>query len=115
MSYRPARGGGALRPSQAGRVRVQPPRGLRDARSPQASVSGHSPSPPFPRPFSDDWTTFNACATGPALLYDVLNLPPACPLGPTAQSTIAADLDADGDVDAADFAEFQRSITTGQN
>jgi hypothetical protein len=61
-----------------------------------------------------DFDAFQACTTGAAVPYDVLQLPAGCPASAESQSFIPADFDADGDVDQSDFGLFQRSITTGQ-
>ncbi len=58
-----------------------------------------------------DLDVFEACATGPAILYDPDNLPPGCPLTPDEQGIVAADQDRDGDVDHGDFGVFQRCIS----
>jgi len=60
-----------------------------------------------------DLEIFIACASGPAVAYDPAGLPqpePGCTLAPDGQGTVAADFDADGDVDSIDFATFQRSL-----
>jgi hypothetical protein len=60
---------------------------------------------------SDDLGIFGACATGPGILYDPLQLPFGCTLVPDLQERIAADFDDDKDVDQSDFAIFQRCIS----
>ena len=60
---------------------------------------------------ADDLETFYACDTGPGIPYNPATLPapwPRCTLTPDGNGRIAADFNYDGDVDAADFAVFQR-------
>jgi hypothetical protein len=52
-----------------------------------------------------------ACATGPSVPYDPLNLPPGCALTPDGTGRIAADFDNDRDVDQVDFGLFQRCFS----
>jgi len=59
----------------------------------------------------DDLTVFEACATGPAIPYNLAELPesdPGCTLTPDGNGHIAADFDEDNDVDQSDFGSFQR-------
>ena len=65
-------------------------------------------------PGPDDFDILSACATGPVIQYDPAALPVGCSLTPDAQGRIAADFDADGDVDGADFGAFQRCLS-GEN
>ncbi len=63
---------------------------------------------------TNDLEAFEACATGPAVPYDPATLPqsePGCTLTPDGNGHIAADFDADADVDQSDFGVFQRSWT----
>jgi hypothetical protein len=60
---------------------------------------------------ADDLARFNACLTGPGLLYDPANLPANCHQTPDASNHIPADFDHDGDVDQTDFAKLQRCYT----
>jgi hypothetical protein len=55
-----------------------------------------------------DLAIFQACTSGPVVLYDAQNLPPGCVLAPDGSGHIAADFDADGAVDQRDFGVFQR-------
>ncbi len=57
---------------------------------------------------ADDWTLFEACATGPAVPCNPASLPPVCKLIPDGNGKIPADFDGDGDVDQDDFGIFQR-------
>ncbi|MBI4581461.1 MAG: hypothetical protein HY718_17295 [Planctomycetes bacterium] len=57
-----------------------------------------------------DLTIFIACATGPERTYDAGNLPAGCTVTPDG-SFIPPDFDEDGDIDAIDFARFQRCIS----
>lgn len=59
---------------------------------------------------ADDLSRFIGCATGPAIPYDPMNLPPGCQLSPDADGLLPADFDADGDVDMMDFSVLQRSF-----
>jgi hypothetical protein len=59
----------------------------------------------------DDLDTFEACATGPGVAYDPLQLPAGCPPTSNGENRIAADFDDDGDVDQADFGIFQRCLS----
>lgn len=59
----------------------------------------------------EDFLTFTACATGPSVPYLPGALPAGCTVRPDCAGRIAPDLDADGDVDADDFAAFQRALT----
>lgn len=58
-----------------------------------------------------DMDIFQACMTGPAVAYDVANLPVGCPLVADGENRIAADPDGDGDVDLADFGRWQRCFS----
>ncbi|MBI4579000.1 MAG: hypothetical protein HY718_04815 [Planctomycetes bacterium] len=58
-----------------------------------------------------DLDVFAACAVGPGIPYQPENLPAGCTLIPDTLGFIPADLDRDRDVDAMDFAEFQREWT----
>lgn len=58
-----------------------------------------------------DFDILAGCGSGPHLPYDPAALPEACTLAPDASNRIAADLDADGDVDQVDFALFQTQFT----
>jgi hypothetical protein len=55
-----------------------------------------------------DLEIFAACASGPGVVYRQY-FPEGCPLLPDAGGYLAADFDADGDVDQVDFGEMQRS------
>lgn len=55
-----------------------------------------------------DVSIFQACATGPMVVYDPQDLPAACTLAPDGTGHIAADFNADGAVDQRDFSVFQR-------
>lgn len=58
-----------------------------------------------------DLMIFTACASGPHIPYDTAQLPeppPGCTLVPDPSGRIAADLDADRDVDQVDFGILQR-------
>jgi parallel beta-helix repeat protein len=60
---------------------------------------------------ADDVSILRACGTGPSLPYNPSALPdaePGCTLTPDVNGIIAADFDADGDVDQVDFAALQR-------
>jgi len=59
-----------------------------------------------------DNAVFEACATGPAILYSSGNPQAGCSLTADAQGFIAADFDKDRDVDQTDFAVFERCLTT---
>lgn len=56
----------------------------------------------------DDLAIFTACALGPAIQYDAVDLPSGCKLELDDQGYIDADSDRDGDVDQSDFGAFQR-------
>ncbi len=56
----------------------------------------------------DDLDIFEICATGPGVPYAVDGVPPECGPSKDSPAHIAADLDADGDVDQLDFAILQR-------
>lgn len=60
-----------------------------------------------------DLEVFIACATGPAMPYNATALPTGCDPMPVSDGIIAADFDEDGDVDAVNFAAFQRAWTPG--
>ncbi|MDM8005967.1 MAG: hypothetical protein QUV05_07455 [Phycisphaerae bacterium] len=60
----------------------------------------------------DDYDVFEACATGPAVAYDVGQLPPSCGVLKYGNGLMAPDLDLDGDVDQSDFAVFQRCLSS---
>jgi len=53
--------------------------------------------------------------TGPTIPYDPENLPQGCWLTPDDQDIIAADFDADEDVDLSDFGVFQRCYSGEHN
>ena len=55
-----------------------------------------------------DLEMFTSCGTGPALPYAAESLPPGCLLAADEMGVIAADHDADLDVDMTDFGVFQR-------
>ena len=59
-----------------------------------------------------DLDIFAACSSGPGLFYNPTAMPTGCSPMPVAADIIAADLDADHDVDAADFGQFQRAWMT---
>ncbi len=59
----------------------------------------------------DDYTIFEACATGPAIQYGPGSLQNGCSLTADGQGFIAADFDKDQDVDQADFAVLERCLT----
>ena len=59
----------------------------------------------------NDLDLFEACATSPAISYDIGNLPLGCTLAPDVLGPIAADFDNDADVDQSDFAVFQRCLS----
>lgn len=60
---------------------------------------------------ADDLDIFEACVTGPAIPYNPAALPLGCTLTPDGNGKIAADLDADGNVDQTDFGVFQRCLS----
>jgi hypothetical protein len=55
-----------------------------------------------------DLDILRGCATGPSVPYDPDDLPATCPLVRDSEGIIPADFDRDGDVDADDFAVWQR-------
>lgn len=57
-----------------------------------------------------DLDIFQACATGPGILYDPANLPAGCAVQ-VDQGLIPPDFDRDGDVDMDDFGVFQRCFS----
>jgi hypothetical protein len=60
---------------------------------------------------ANDFSSFEACATGPGIPYDVSALPAECTLSPDTQDVLPADFDRDGDIDQADFAAFQNCFS----
>ncbi len=62
---------------------------------------------------ADDLLMFAACATGPSIPYAPSSMPPGCSIQADCHGVIPADADSDGDVDAADFASFQRTLMIG--
>lgn len=62
---------------------------------------------------ADDLEVLLACATGPALPYDVGALPAGCSPMSIQQGVLAADFDSDHDIDSVDFAVFQRCWSGG--
>ncbi|HRY67882.1 MAG TPA: hypothetical protein P5159_02310 [Phycisphaerae bacterium] len=67
---------------------------------------------------ADDLEMFEDCATGPAVPYNPAVLPepePGCTLTPDGNGQIAADFDADIDVDQSDFGIFQRCFSGANN
>ena len=60
---------------------------------------------------TDDFESFQACSTGPAIAYDPSQPPEHCALVPDGQGLVPADLDRDGDVDQSDFGLFQRCFS----
>lgn len=77
-------------------------------------MGAYESSPTAPADFNydghvdrNDYGTFEACATGPAIPYDPQSLPEGCWPAPNESSIIPADFDADNDVDQEDFAVFQ--------
>ena len=59
----------------------------------------------------DDYTLFEACATGPAIQYSPGSLQAGCALTADGQGFITADFDKDHDVDQADFAVLERCLS----
>lgn len=58
-----------------------------------------------------DLAILQACATGPAVLYDPATLTPGCEQEPDSFGLIAPDLDRDGDIDMDDFGILQRCMS----
>jgi parallel beta-helix repeat protein len=92
---------------------------------PIVDMGAYEYHPPRPGDFDDDGyvdgndlDVFEACATGPTIPYNpaaLLNTDSGCTLTPDADGRIAADFDADGDVDFADFAVLQRCFSGESN
>jgi hypothetical protein len=74
---------------------------------------------PRPADFNNDGSVndidlmiFQACASGPAIAYDINSLSEDCTAQVSTEGILAADFDADHDVDQADFGVFQASLGT---